>query len=283
MQNLTYMKPSDMDQLREALASAQGAEAIIAGGTNLLPIMREEPLQAKVLVDISGVQGLTAIQEEQGRILVGAAAAMAEIEKNSLVLEKAPLLAQAAGRLGNPMTRNRATIGGNIANASPAADSAPPLLALDASVHLTGPSGEVDMPLEDFFLEYREIDLKPGQVITHFSFATPPANARQGFAKLGLRDGASISVVSLAWLVVMDGGVCTRARAALGSVAPIPMRAPKTEAALENGKLDRQLIQRAVEILRKEIAPVSDVRASAEYRRHAAGVLLERSLLTVLD
>ena len=282
MPNVTYVKPGHVDELLSALDEAAGKAAIIAGGTNLIPLMRDEALAPQLIVDISQMQELAFIKEAGGQILIGAATTMAQIQSSELLKAKAPLLVQAAAQVGNPMTRNRATIGGNIVNASPAADTAPPLLALDAALHLADASGTAQMPLSEFFLDYRKINLEPRQMVSHFSFAIPDENTKGCFEKLGLRNAASISVISLACLLEMDGDTCTAARLALGSVAPIPLLAKATGELLRGRKLDEAAMDEAVSALREEISPIDDVRASAEYRRQVAGVMFKRALKAAL-
>jgi carbon-monoxide dehydrogenase medium subunit len=263
----------------EALAPA-GKEALpVAGGTNLIVDMRSRRHEPDVLVDISRLAELRGVRQEDGHVVAGAATTLAEILADPLVARHAAPLGSAAAAFASPLVRNRATLGGNLADGSPAADSAPPLLVLDAEVALASCGGTRWLPLDDFFVSVRKTRLQPGELLVAIRWPMPAPSAGGGFAKFGLRRADAISVVSAAVFLDRGGdGICRQARIALGAVAPRPIRARAAEAALEGRKLDREAIDEAAMLCGEAASPIDDVRGSAAYRRRLATVLVRRLL-----
>ena len=211
MNNTEYMKPNNLTELINFLAKNKDSATIIAGGTNLIPQMRSGEKSPELLIDLSDIRDLSHIKEENGCISIGAATTIADIASNDVISSFSPILVSAARQLGNPLTRNRATIGGNLANASPCADTAPPLLALGASVHIANSKGKIrEVPLCKFFHGYKFTDLGKGEIITQISFAKPKKTARGSHTKLGLRNAASICVASVAVMIEVAGKVCQK-------------------------------------------------------------------------
>jgi len=280
MQDTEYLKPGDIRELVHVMAQNKDRATVIAGGTNLIPEIQDGLKTPQVLVDVSELEELSGIRVDESALTIGAAATIAEIAASPEVREHFPILAKAASELGNPLTRNRATIGGNLANASPCADTAPPLMALEAMVHITDADGrERSVPVDNFFMGYKLTLLGRGDVLTHITLPLPGRKARGGHTKIGLRKAASICVTSVAVMLWKDNGHVARARIAFGSVAPQPIRAYALEELLEGRAVDDALLEECDVLLKKEIAPISDIRGSREYRQAVSAVILKRNLL----
>jgi carbon-monoxide dehydrogenase medium subunit len=284
MDNIEYIKPNNLGALLNNMKETKGRSEVIAGGTNLIPQMKEKIKSPEFLIDVCDLQELSQIKEENGVISIGAGTTIADVVSSELIERKSPILASASRQLGNPLVRNRATIGGNLADASPAADTAPPLLALEALLYLESKSGgQRDVPLDKLFTGPNQTVMKDDEVITRICFREPENRLKGSYIKLGLRQAMAISVVSVAVMLDVKAGVCRKARIALGSVAPKPVRAYGVEEGLEGKELNREIIEKSVNAIKKDISPISDIRASAAYRQHAASVLLKRAILEARD
>lgn len=279
MTTTEYVKPNDLSDLHEIMAEHEARATVIAGGTNLIPDMRHGEKLPELLIDISDLTELAFIREDNGSIAIGAATTIAEMATSPILLENSPILASAAKQLGNPLTRNRATVGGNLVNASPCADTAPPLLALDASVDILSPGGKSrQVPLSKFFRGYKFTDLVKGEVLTAIRFPKPKVSTKGGHTKIGLRNAASICVASIAVVLDMNGKTCRTARVAAGSVAPIPMRAVRVEKLLKGQEITDALLEECMTVVKEEISPISDIRGSLEYRSYVTAMILKRCI-----
>jgi CO/xanthine dehydrogenase FAD-binding subunit len=260
--------------LADAVSAVAAGAVPLAGGTDLLVEWERRP-HPEAVCDLGRIPGLRGVEARGDRLWVGALTTHAELGRSPLVLTAAPLLREAALTIGAVQVRTRGTVGGNIANASPAGDVLTALYALDAVVELHGPDGPRTLPLGDFVLGPRRTARGPGEILTGVSFPAPRP-AAQGYEKLGLRAAQAISIVSLAVRLHLDGGVVLAAALALGSVAPTPIRAPAAEAALRGRTLDHDAVAAAAAALSATATPIDDVRAGADYRRAMAGALLWR-------
>jgi carbon-monoxide dehydrogenase medium subunit len=211
---------------------------------------------------------------------MGALAKHAQIGDAPILQERWGLLASAARKVGSPQIRNWGTIGGNLCNASPAADTAPPLLVLEAEVVLVGPRGERHLPLESFFIGPGLTALAPDEILKEILIPEAPGPSGWAYLKLGRRKSLDLALASVAVWLTADprARVCHRARMALGAVAPTPMRAKETEKFLEGKTLDERVILESGEKAAMECGPISDIRASAEYRREMVKVLVQRAI-----
>ena len=258
-----------------------GSISLLAGGTDLLAAMKDGRLRHRTLVDIKHISNLGIIRPEDGGLCLGAAVNTRAIARSSLVKERFPLLSQALKALGSMQIGNRATLGGNLANASPAADSAPPLLTLGASVKLVGPGGERLVPLENFFSGPGKTVIDR-EVLTEVLVPSAPAQGRGFFYKLGPRAAPEdISIVSVAVFAVPDaaGRNWKEVRIALGAVAPTPIRARNAEKALLGQLIEGRAVEDAARLAaEKDAQPISDIRGSASYRRAMVQVLVGRAL-----
>jgi carbon-monoxide dehydrogenase medium subunit len=280
MESIEYLKPNNIKELLLLVAENKSRMTVIAGGTNLIPEMRDGVKTPQVLVDVSDLGELVGIHLDPDGITIGAATTIAEIAASPVIREHLPILSKAAGELGNPLTRNRATIGGNLANASPCADTAPPLLALEATVHITDAGGkERAVPIDKFFMGYKLTRLGPGDVMNRISLPLPEREAKGGHTKLGLRKAASICVASVALMLWKENGHIAKARIAFGSVAPQPIRAYALEALLEGSAINDTLLAECDALIKKEISPIDDIRGTQNYRQAATGAILRRNLL----
>lgn len=275
---MEYLVPKTLNETLILLKKGKDKSKLIAGGTNVIPGMRAKTLKPEILIDISHLKNLSYIKEEKKRIRIGSLTTISELASSKIVQDHAPILTEAANQLGNPLVRNRATIAGNLADASPAADTAVPLLALEAMIITERNGGKREIPIDQFFLGPNQTVLKPDEIIREIVFPKPDLKSKMAYIKLGLRNAMAISVVSIAILMEKEGEECKKVRIALGAVAPKPIRAYGVEAILTNKKIMMELVAACCEKVGREMNPISDIRASAEYRRSMASVLLKRVL-----
>jgi CO/xanthine dehydrogenase FAD-binding subunit len=267
-----------------SLLSKYGRDAqVVAGGTDLFVKMKLRRFLASILINIKKISGLDRISwdESQG-LRIGALTTIQAIRDSDLIARRFPVLSEAAGVLGTAQIRNLGTLGGNLANASPSAEFAPPLLILDASVRCVGPRGERLLPLARFFVGPGQSALELDEVITEVCVPNPDSDARLVYLKHSLRK-MDVAMASAAIYVALNGGVCHDARIALGAVAPTPFRAAKAEKALSGTRLagdssESALLEQAAIIAASESLPIDDVRSYASYRRKVIGMLVRHGL-----
>lgn len=273
-----YYSPVSMTEAINLLEQHANS-GLIAGGTDLVPKMRARLKSPATLVDLKGL-GLDHIVPQGPTIIIGACVTHSQIIHSTLVNHQFPMLAEACRQVGSPPIRNLGTLGGNLANASPAADTAPPLLVLDAKLVLLGKNNsERVVPLEEFFIAPGRTILKPGEILREIIVPNPGDEMRTCFIKMGQRNAMAIAVISVAvCLSVTEGGSIGHARIALGSVAPTPVRAFRTEEFLTGQQADEGTIERAAEIVKNDISPITDLRASREFRLEMSKVLVKRAL-----
>lgn len=262
------------------LAGALGPSTLyLAGGTDLIIQMRRGLRSADHIVDLSGIDSLRGISLRNDSVRIGALCTHKDIEKSELLRRHYPGLCAAAHVVGGHQIRNVGTVGGNIANASPAADVGTALLALDASVKLVGSAGRRSVDLDEFFVAAGKTVLNAGELIEAVEIPLPHSTSANAFIKVGRRKAMEISVVCVAVSVMLDSDErIVAARIALGSVGPRPLRTRAAESALSGRTLAVDVIQLASQLARQECSPRSDVRASAEYRRDLVEVVVSRAL-----
>lgn len=284
MENMEYMKPKSLGEALNSMEKWGKRAKLIAGGTNLIPNVRSKTLSPELIIDLSSLENLAYIKHGNGTVSIGALTTISELASSTLIRKSCPVLFSAANQLGNPLTRNRATIGGNLADASPAADMAPPLMALEATIHTERTKEKArQIPLDMFFRGPNQTVLGDDEIIREITFTEPKKQAKGSYIKLGLRNSMAISVVSVAVMLEMEKTMCRKARVALGAVAPKPIRAHRVEALLEGREIDVDLINECSEFLTEEISPISDIRATAEYRKLTTSVLLKRAVQEALS
>jgi len=250
----------------------------IAGGTDLIvQITGELGEPPERIIDLWRLDELRGIRVEDGALVVGALCTYTEIRRSALVGEWLPALAEAAATIGAAQIQNRGTLGGNIANASPAGDTLPVLLAADASITLGSARGEREVAAVDFWTAYRETARAPDELVLRVRF---PLESRRTirFRKVGTRRAQAISKVVMALAYREDGGVWRDVRVALGSVAATPVRVAQTEGVLEGAAPRQTVADHAAATITREIAPIDDVRSTADYRRSVSGRILHRIL-----
>jgi carbon-monoxide dehydrogenase medium subunit len=276
-----YFKPATIQEAVEVLSRFGNVAWPIAGGTD---IMVEKKPSICVLVDVTGL-GLTYIVPNERGICIGAATPIADVAVSS-ILEKRPytILSKAAKELGTPQIRNMATLGGNLCKPSPAADCAPPLLVLDAQLSAVDMMGKREIPIDYFFRGVNQDALRQGEILTEIRLPFLPERTSTAFLKRGRVAVADLSIVSAAVRVTLNREeVCEEARIALGSVAPFPMRVKKAEELLGGKRITKDLLRAVSQLASEEIRPISDLRASAEYRKTLSRVLVEQALQEALD
>lgn len=279
LQGFDYVRPRDLEEALDIL-SQQGAEACpLAGGTDLLVNIRAGKISPKLVVDIGELRELKVMTFDSSEVRMGAAVCHSDLVRSRELAEHGKVLVEAAKTIGGLQVRNRGTIGGNLANASPAADTAVPLLALGATLEVRNRGGMREVSLDEFFLGPGSTVLEADEIITEIRF--PTVRMRKGaFLKLGRRNALAISIASVAVLVEIDADrrAFGDVRIALGAVAPTPIRAKSAENMLRGEHISKEVVERAAMAALEDVQPISDVRAPAEYRKEVVKILLQRAL-----
>ncbi|MEE8354455.1 MAG: xanthine dehydrogenase family protein subunit M [Candidatus Bathyarchaeia archaeon] len=271
-------RPASLGEALELMASLESVKPI-AGGTDLLPLMRDRAIAVDEIVDIQGLQELKGITIEDGGLRIGALTTLTEIMESPLVAEKAPVLREAVGHIGSVQTRNQGTLAGNLCNASPAADTPPALMVLGAQASIASTRGARKVPVEELFAGPKRNSLGKGELVTEIIIPELPPGSGAAFEKLGRRKGNTLAVVNAAAYIAMDGKKCVDARIALGAIAATPIRLPAVEATYKGRELTPEAIEESSRACYALVSPVDDVRASAEYRREMACVLVKRAIV----
>lgn len=274
-----YLEPATIEEAVSLLGKYDGKAKVVAGGTDLVVQIREKLIAPEYVVDIGYISGLDRIDydETQG-LRIGALATIRAIEKSSKICQVYPAIAQSAGLLGSVAIRNVATIGGNLCNAAPSADTAPALIGLSAKGKIIGPDGEKIVSLEEFFTGPGCIVCEPGELLVEIQVPVPSPGTRGVYLKHG-RSAIDLATVGVAVIMTMEpGAVCRDVKIVLGAVAPTPMRARKAEEVLRGKKVDPALIEKSAQAAADEARPITDVRASAEYRKEMVKVYTRRAI-----
>lgn len=280
MQSFEYQRAYSLQEALDLFSASKGPSAFMAGGTDLLVQIKEGKRQPQCIIDLKGVHQLDGVTLSGNDFLIGALTSIRTLETSPSMLKKLPLLVQAASQLGSVQVRHRATIGGNLCNASPSADMAPPLLALDAQAVIRGNGGTRVVELADFFLEPGATVLGEGELLTHLK--VPLTHNRQGsvYYKLSARKAMDLAFVGVAVLLELGKDEqIIKARIALGAVAPTPIRVLTAEGLLEGKSLSLEKARESAVQAAQSCKPISDHRASAEYRREMVRGICLQSLL----
>ena len=275
MRKFEYLKPDSIKETILILSQYGERARILNGGTDLIVGIRDKILQPEYVVDIKTIPHLNKITyNEQEGLTIGATVTLNEISDSKVVQRNYPILAEACKTVGSYLVRNRATLVGNICNASPAADTAPPLLVLDAKVNIVGSDGEKTVPLNQFFVGVKKNILKKEEVV--ISVTVPPLRDKWAgvYLKQGRRKDIDLATVGVAVVCVRD-----EIRIALGAVAPIPVRVFKAEELLRGKIIDESLLEETAKSALAEVSPISDIRSSKEYRKEIVKVLIRRAIL----
>ena len=277
MSNVDYFRPATLDELWP-LREANPGGRIVAGGTDLMVRVASRVERPGVMLSLRGIAELSGVEAEGDGVRIGATTTIARIAGDPVLQERYPVLVEAAGCLGSPQIRNAATVGGNLCNASPCADTAPPLLVLDARARLLGPGGRREVPLRDFFQGPGETCLGDDEILEALLLPAPEHGARGAFLKKR-RVRMDLALASVAVQLRVEGGVCKSARVAAGSVASVPLRLEAVEQQLEGAELTDGVLQRASDAARDAVSPITDLGSTEEYRRQIIGVYVKRAVL----
>jgi CO/xanthine dehydrogenase FAD-binding subunit len=279
---LEMYQPTSVREASRLLKQHGPGGRFLAGGTDLVIAMKEKGLVPKYIVDLKKIAGLAGIRENSdGTISIGALTTMRDVEVSPLIRQKFPFLAQSAAEVGSIQIRHRATVGGNMANATPSADVAPGLVALNATAKIAGESGERSLPLEEFFRGPGQTVLAADEILTEVTIPKTSPRLVGEYIKFSPREMMDLAYVGIA--VVYHLGEkdpkCSDVRIVLGAVAPTPIRAKKAEAILEGQTLSEAVAEKAGAMAAEEAKPISDVRSTADYRRAMVGAMTKRAIL----
>ena len=281
MKTFEYTAPDSLDEAIALLAKHGDKAALIAGATDMMQRMKiGEAEVPDCIVSLSKLHDLAYINVADGAVAIGALTLLSDIERSEAIQKQYAVLAEAAASIGSPQIRNRGTLAGNVCSASPAADAAVALLALDARVKIAGSDGEKQIDIGDFFTGPRESCLEATQIVTEIAL---PAKGWSGssYQRTGLRRAMDCCVASAAAaLIVNADGEISDARVALGAMAPTPIRVPAAEEALTGQVVGEELLAEVAAAASAAAQPISDIRGSAEYRKDLAGVLARRAVAT---
>jgi carbon-monoxide dehydrogenase medium subunit len=281
---MRYEAPESLDTAVALLAGARGDARVLAGGTDLLVQMRADVLDPELIVDIKKIPETRAVAQEKGGWRVGAAVTGAELKENAALRKAWPGVIEAANLIGSTQIQGRATMGGNLCNGSPAADSVPALIAAGAVATVAGPKGRREIPVEDVMLGPRKLSLTKGEFLV--SFFLPPRPKGSGDANLRVipRTEMDIAVVGAGVNLTVDGkGIITAARVSLGAVAAKVLLVPAAAQAIVGSSLDRPAQDRLEAAARAACQPIDDKRGTVEFRTQVAGVLTRRAALIAIE
>jgi carbon-monoxide dehydrogenase medium subunit len=276
--------PDSVDACLAVLARHGAGAKLLAGGTDLLPQLKNHLLKPAHVVDLSGVRDLRVLEGDARKgFRIGANVTARELELHPGLKAAYPALAESGALVGSIQVRNLATLGGNMCNAAPSADMAPPLVALEAEAVIAGPKGRRRVPMADFFKGVRQTVLGPDELLIEFVVPALPARSGGSYMRHTPRRELDIAVVGVASQITLTDGVCGKARICLAAVAPTPVRATAAEQALQGQPLNAQTIERAAELAVQAARPIDDQRGSADFRRHLTRVLTRRTLTVALE
>jgi aerobic carbon-monoxide dehydrogenase medium subunit len=278
---LEMYQPTSLQEASRLLKENGPGGRFLAGGTDLVIAMKEKGLLPKYIVDLKRVPGLAGIRENSdGSMTIGALTTMYAIETSLVITKKYPFLAQSAAEVGSIQIRNRATIGGNMANATPSADVAPALIALNATAKIASTGGERTVSMEEFFRGPGQNVMNADEILTEITIPKTSPQWVGEYIKFSPRDMMDLAYIGVAVAYNLDNGKkCEGVRIVLGAVAPTPIRAKNSEALLEGKVLTEELAAKVGDEAARESKPISDVRSSADYRRAMVGVMTKRAIL----
>ena len=281
MKKFEYKAPATLKDALELMDRHQGGLSVLAGGTDLIVQMKNGQSRPLVVMDVKKIPELNRLEWEEGEgIHIGAAVPLSKLAVFPTLVEKFGIFSQACAMIGSVQIRNRATMGGNVCNAAPSADTPPPLLCLGAKAVVANPRNTRTIPLEEFFSGPGETALRPDELLVEIVIPTPPLPSSGCYLRHTPRAEMDIAVVGVGAFLVSSrpGDSVQEARIALGAVAPTPVRAPQAEAVLKGKHPTKALIEEAAGKAVEAIKPISDLRGSVDYRTHLAKVLTRRAL-----
>lgn len=274
-----YLAPTTLDEALSLLSRYKGRAKLIAGGTDLVPKLKRREMGApEHIIDLKGIADLDKIKQNGSGLTIGPLVTIGAVETSSIIQQEFAILSQAAQGMASPQVRNRGTIAGNICNAVPSADSAPPLLTLGARLKLVSQKGERTVGIEEFFTGPNRTVLNDDEILLEIQIPPMPPKSRGVYLTMTPRQAMDLAIVGVAVIATPEDGLCKDIRIALGAVAPTPIRAKQAEEIAKGKQFDDSLIQKTAEAAAAEAKPISDHRASAEYRKDMVEVLVRRAI-----
>lgn len=276
MKKFDYYQPESLNEAYRLMEENEGRARYIAGGTDIIWRIKQGVIKADALISLRRIRPLEGISRNGG-LTLGSMALFRNIEKDSSIARDYPSLTQAVSILANPQVRNVATVGGNLCNGAPSADSVPPLMVLEAVLTLEGPGGSREVPIGNFFTGPGQTCMDRTEILTKIKIPKTVPNSGSAFLKKG-RVSQDIAVVNAAAFLVMEGKMCRKCRLAVGAVAPVPLRLINIEEMVEGREIDPELLDRVGEMVERAVSPITDVRSTEDWRRVMSGVLVKRAI-----
>ncbi len=284
MTEVQFLTPKTVDEAVAFYKESDGNAKILAGGTDLLVQIRSGISSPDTIIDIKNIEDLQQIIDNgEGSFIIGAAVSGAVLEENKKFGESWPGVLEALRLIGSEQIQGRASLGGNLCNASPAGDSVPALIASRASVNIHGPNGSRTLPVENIHAGPGKTNLKEGEIVTSFSFPKKSKYSSDAYLRMIPRTEMDIAVVGCAVNITMDEDKCVDARVSLGAVAPTALNVQKSADILINSNLDDETVKRAANACEEACNPIDDKRGTIAYRKKVAGVLFKRALQIALE
>lgn len=280
--DLKYFSPQTMEEACFLLSRYKGEAKIVAGGTDLLVQIKHREVLPKYIINIRDIPGHDYIVEKGG-VSIGALATIRSVASSSIIRERFPILSQGASKLGTLQVRNRGTIGGNLCNAAPSAETAPPLIVLGARAKIKGPTSERTSPIEDFFIGPGQTVLEPDEILIEIQVPNLLPRSGMAYMRQTIRKALDLAIVGVAVVITMDKDVIKDVKISLGAVAPTPIRSRSAEESLKGKRIEDKLLEKAGQIASRESSPISDVRSSADYRRNIVNVLVKRAIKQAVE
>jgi len=279
LSHFDFYEPATIEEAIELLQSKGPDARVMAGGTDLLNKIRVRALTPKTIIGLKKIEGLDKIIfDERKGLTIGATALLADVARHPGILEHYPTVAQAARGTANVQVRNMGTVVGNLCNASPSADNAPTLLAMNAEVHIRGAAGERRLALDQFFKGPGMTALKADEIVTAVHVPVPPSNAGTAYLSLSARGRLDCTAVGAGVMVIANGPICEDIRLFIAACGPTPLRARRTEDLVRGRELTNELLEKAGVQACGESCPITDLRASADYRTKMISVLIRRAV-----
>ncbi len=282
MKRFAYYQPQSLDEAFGLMEKYEGRARYVAGGTDAMIRVKQKIWQPEALISLRWVEELCGIKKTGNSLRLGSMTLWREIETDPLVASHCPALADAAPMVANPQIRNVATVGGNLCNAAPSADGAPPLMVMEAVLTISGPHGEREVPISEFFKGPGQHCMQPGEVLTAITIPEMPMHTGMAFLKSG-RVTQDIAVANVAVYVQMEGRVCKKCRVAAGAVGPVPMELQGVESFVEGKEITQDLLLEIQDKAAGEVTPITDVRSTEIYRRTVTGVMVKRAIEQAME
>jgi xanthine dehydrogenase iron-sulfur cluster and FAD-binding subunit A len=280
MKKFDYYQPQSLKDAYKLMEKLQGRAKYLAGGTDIIVRVKQKAIHPDALISLRGIGALKNV-DSNGGLSLGSMTLFRDMERNPFIAKEYPALTQAVRVLANPQVRNVATVGGNLCNAAPSADCAPPLMVMGARLVLEGPGGRREVSIDDFFKGPGENSMEEAELLTQIKIPKKTHHTGMAFLKVG-RVAQDIAIVNAAALLVLDNKKCRKCRLAVGAVAPVPLRLNKVEKLIEGEEIGPDLLDQIGRMVEQEVSPITDVRSTEEYRRTMSGVLIKKAIKQAL-